>query len=252
VTPVKATRLRRVQSISLTSGGARGDRAFFLIDADDRMVNAKVHGSLQAVVAEWEEDTQRLRLSFPDREAVDGLVTPGDMVRARFYSGTAAGSLVDGPWSTALSSYLGIPVRIVRVSPNGDRSSAVDRGFDGAVSLISRQSLAKLATEAGVDDVDGRRFRMLIEVDGTEAHDEDRWIGRTVRIGAAEVHFSGNVGRCLVTTRDPETGTVTLPTLDLIRGYRNGVETTEPLPFGIYGSVVRDGAVRLGDAVELI
>ena len=44
---------------------------------------------------------------------------------------------------------------------------------------------------------------MLIEVDGIEAHAEDSWIGLAVRIGKAEVHFTGNVGRCLITTRDP-------------------------------------------------
>jgi predicted glycosyltransferase len=39
-------------------------------------------------------------------------------------------------------------------------------------------------------------------------------------------------------------------TLDLLRAYRNGVATTEPLPFGIYGSVVDGGMARLGDGVE--
>jgi hypothetical protein len=33
-------------------------------------------------------------------------------------------------------------------------------------------------------EVDVRRFRMLVEVDGVAAHAEDEWVGRTVRIGA--------------------------------------------------------------------
>jgi uncharacterized protein len=250
VTAVKATRLRRVESVWLSTGGARGDRAFFLIDQRGRMINAKVHGVLQAVVADWDEGAQRLRLSFPDRAPVEGVVVAGRGMTARFYSDPAACSVVDGPWAEALSSYLGEPVRVVRAAPGADRSSGVDRGFEGAVSLISRESLSRLATEARVDEVDGRRFRMLVEVDGVGAHEEDSWIGRTVRIGDAAVRFSGNVGRCLITTRDPETGESNLPTLDVLRGYRKGVETTEPLPFGIYGEVMREGHVRVGDPVE--
>ena len=61
----------------------------------------------------------------------------------------------------------------------------------------------------------------------------------------------GHVGRCLVTSRDPETGEVDLPTLDLLRDYRGELNSTEPLPFGIYGEVLQGGAVRLGDPVEL-
>jgi MOSC domain-containing protein len=250
VTAVKATRLRRVQSISLSAGGARGDRAFFLIDRGGRMINGKVHGGLQAVVADWDEGAQRLSLSFPDRAPAEGVVVVGRPMTTRFYSNPAACSIVEGPWAEALSSYLGEPVRLVRAAPSADRTSWVDRGFEGAVSLISRESLARLAAEARVDQIDGRRFRMLVEVDGLRAHQEDTWIGRTVRIGDAAVRFSGNVGRCLITTRDPETGESNLPTLDAIRGYRKGVETTEPLPFGIYGEVVREGNVRVGDQIK--
>ena len=128
----------------------------------------------------------------------------------------------------------------------------MDRGYDGAVSLISTASVRRLAGEGQVEAVDARRFRMLIEVDGIDAHIEDEWIGHTIAIGEARVHFRGNVGRCLVTTRDPETGLTDLPTLELLGTYRSGIETTEPLPFGIYGNVVRGGTVSLGDEVTVL
>ena len=63
------------------------------------------------------------------------------------------------------------------------------------------------------------------------------------------MRFGGHVGRCLVTSRDPETGEVDLPTLDLLGAYRRDLDTTEPLPFGIYGEVLVPGVVRVGDAV---
>ena len=70
-----------------------------------------------------------------------------------------------------------------------------------------------------------------------------------MRIGEAAVAFGGHVGRCLITSRDPDTGEIDLPTLDMLGDYRGGVGSTEPLPFGIYGRVVEPGAVRVGDVV---
>jgi uncharacterized protein YcbX len=93
---------------------------------------------------------------------------------------------------------------------------------------------------------------MLIEIDGVQPHAEDGWVGHRVRIGEALVRFSGHVGRCLITSRHPETGKIDLPTLDILRDYRGGLETTEPLPFGVYGEVLEPGAVSAGDAVALV
>jgi uncharacterized protein YcbX len=59
----------------------------------------------------------------------------------------------------------------------------------------------------------------------------------------------GHVGRCIVTSRHPESGEVDLATLDLLRDYRAAAQTTEPLAFGVYGEVLRPGVVRVGDAV---
>jgi uncharacterized protein YcbX len=55
----------------------------------------------------------------------------------------------------------------------------------------------------------------------------------------------------MVTTRDPESGEVNFPTLKLLASYRRGMESTEPLPFGIYGEVAEPGAVALGDPVAV-
>jgi uncharacterized protein YcbX len=243
ITPVKGTRLRAVQQVELGSGGARGDRRFFLIDGRDRMVNAKQLGELLRVQADFDVFAERLMLEFPDGSTVSGRLVPGAPVEARFFSRIASGVLVEGPWAEALSSYLGQPVRLV------DAGSAVDRGPGGAASLISRASLARLASVAGAGSIDSRRFRMLVEIDGVAAHAEDGWVGQAVRLGEAGVRFGGNVGRCLVTSRHPDTGNIDVPTLDLLGEYRRGLESTEPLPFGIYGEVVRPGPVRVGDAV---
>ena len=91
---------------------------------------------------------------------------------------------------------------------------------------------------------------MLFTIDGVPPHAEDAWCGRTVGIGAARVRINGLVGRCAVTTRDPETGLVDLPTLHYLNLYRGGIRADERLPFGVYAEVLTPGEVRVGDPVE--
>jgi uncharacterized protein YcbX len=76
-------------------------------------------------------------------------------------------------------------------------------------------------------------------------------MGRQVRVGDAVIAVRGNIGRCLVTSLDPETAGVTLPTLELLGDYRREVPSTEPLPFGVYGAVLEPGSVRVGDPVAV-
>ncbi len=243
IAAIKGTRLRPVDRIELQPGGARGNREFFVIDERDRMVSGKQLGELQSVIAEFSPDEGKLALMFPDGSVLDGSVYDGAPVTVRFFSHTLESRLVPGLWSEALSAHAGAPLRLVH------GAGAVDRGATGAASLISRASLARLAEAAGTEEVDVRRFRMLVEIDGVGAHEEDRWVDRQIQIGDALVRFNGHVGRCLFTSRHPDTGEVNLPTLDILRSYREGVQSTEPLPFGIFGEVVRPGAVRVGDAV---
>jgi uncharacterized protein len=246
VTPVKGTRLRAVDEIALGPTGARGDRRFFLIDENSRMLNGKVIGELQEIIAGFDSDAERLTLEFPDGKVVSDTIVGGPSVTARFFSREREDQLVVGPWSAAISEHIGRPLRLVMTD------SAVDRGAKGAASLVSSGSLWRLAQERGAAAIDARRFRMLIEVDGLDPHAEDAWVGRQVRVGAALIRFEGHIGRCLITSRDPDTGSVDLPTLELLRAYRGELDSTEPLPFGIHGSVLEPGVVRIGDPVELV
>jgi hypothetical protein len=241
---IKGTRLRSVEQVTLGRSGAAGDRRFFLVDDRGRMLNGKVLGMLHTVSAGFDDTTGELSLEFDDGTIVDGVVGHGRDVETTAYGEFRMGQLVDGPWEEALSALCGRPLRLVHTE------SAVDRGTAGAVSLVSRGSLRRLAEQAQTESVDARRFRMLIEVDGIDPHAEDDWVGRAARAGGSLLRFEGHVGRCLITHRDPETGEMTLPTLDLLRAYRDDSASTEPLAFGVYGRVLQGGTVRVGDSVE--
>lgn len=246
-TPVKGLRLRALDAAELTADGIPGDRAFFLVDAEGIMVNAKRIGPLMSVAAEHDAAAGRLALRFPDGREVAGAVELGDPEDVRFFGLALRARPLAGPFSEALSEHAGAPLRLVAAPPE---RPGVDRGRDGAVTLLSRASLERLREQSGADDpVDERRFRMTFGVDGVEAHAEDGWRGRDVRLGDALLRVTGNVGRCAVTTRHAETGVVDFPTLRHLAAYRRAVETTEPLPFGVHARVLEPGRVRVGDAV---
>jgi len=244
LTPVKATQLHLVDEAELLESGVRGDRRFFLISDRNRLVNDKDYGPLQLVHAEYDDGADALSMRI-DGSVVAAAVERGEEVETSFHKRPRSARLVHGPWAAAVSELVGTPLRLVEPT-----WPAQDRGRSAAATILGTGSLTRLAAQLGVDAVDGRRFRMNFGVDGLDAHGEDAWYGRRVRIGDAVVIPQGNVGRCAVTTQNPETGRADLDTLKALAGYRISVETTEPLPFGIHAAVAEPGRVRVGDAVE--
>jgi uncharacterized protein YcbX len=246
IAPVKSLGLVHPDEVLLEQRGVAGDRRFWLRDGSGALYGGKRDGNLLRIRPAWSETTRELALAFPDGTRAEGVVQLGEPVDAELYGLSRPARHVLGPWEEAISRFVGRPVTLLWAD-----EGAVDRTpQDGAVSLVSQASLERLRREAQTEDpVDGRRFRMLFEIDGVPAHGEDEWIGHEVRIGDATVAFNGDVGRCVVTSRDPDTGAIDLPTLAALVRYRPEGRT-EPLPFGIYGSVVAPGRVRVGDPVS--
>ena len=247
VAPVKGLRLEEREEVLLTEDGVPGDRAFFIVDANrGAMVSATRLGPLVGVVPAYDQSAETLRLRFPDGKEVAGAVELGDAEKVRFVRRRVPARPVLGGYSEALSEHCGTPVRLFATPPEG---SALDRGRDGAATLLSVASLERLRLQAGVrDPVDARRFRMTFGIEGLEPHEEDGWVGHEVRAGEALLRITGNVGRCALTTRDADTGVVDFKALHHL-AYRGDVDTTEKLPFGVHGQVVEPGLVRRGDPV---
>jgi uncharacterized protein YcbX len=251
VAPVKGLGLVHPESISLERHGVRENRRFHIVDADGRRFNQLRNGALVQIRPEYDADTERLTLRFPDGSVADGEVSLGTEVTTDFYGRPVVGNYVQGPWSAALSEWAGVPLRLVQ-SPPG---LAVDRGR-GHVSLISTASLAELGQKGDQGrPVDGRRFRMLFELKGCAPHEEDGWVTRHLRVGEATIRIRGDVGRCAITTQNPETGEPDFDTLKTISAYRGFTENEagkRHIPFGVYGEVTEPGRVTVGDGVELL
>jgi uncharacterized protein len=244
-TPVKVTMLHLVDEADLLESGVQGDRRFYFVTERGRLVSNKDYGPLQLVRADYDGNVLSLRL--PEGDVISGEVELGEEVETTFHKRPRAARVVVGPWAAAVSQFVGQPLRLVE-----PERPAPDRGRGGAATLLATTSLGRLAQQLGVDAIDERRFRMNFGIEGVEAHGEDGWRGRRVRIGDAVVIPQGNVGRCAITTQNPDTGCTDLDTLKGLAAYRTGVETTEPLPFGIHAAVAEPGRVRIGDAVSLL
>jgi uncharacterized protein YcbX len=245
VAPVKGLGLVFRDEVFLARDGVAENRRFLVVDGEGRRCSALDDGRLLQVRPEYDEAADRLALGFPGGSLAAGEVVLGEPVALDVYGRLVDGNAVEGPWSEELSSFLGQPVRLVKCRGAG----VVDRSR-GPVSLVSDASLEELGRRARADGaVDRRRFRMLVGVAGCEPYEEDGWCGREVAVGEAVVRLLEPVARCVITTRNPDTGERDFDTLRQLKEQR-GLRDGKHLDFGVFGEVVREGRVRAGDRVE--
>jgi hypothetical protein len=246
IAPVKSMALVHLDSARLELSGIAGDRAFAVLDDENRLCNGKRFGQLATIRPDHDPVAGTLGLRLPYGVDVSGAIRLGAIESGIFFGHMRAARTVIGPWSDALSSLAGRPLRLVAMVDTGN---GLDRG--PTATLLSTAALGDLAAAGGAPEpLDPRRFRMTFGIDGVDAYAEDGWIGRDVRIGAAVVRPAGNVGRCAVTTQDPDTGRPTFDTLGTLQATRGYLPTSEPLPFGVWADVIVPGDVALGDPVE--
>jgi MOSC domain-containing protein len=240
IAPVKGMRTVAVEALALAESGPVGDRAFHVREADGEIALTMRNPRLVQVVPTWSAAEGELTLTFPDGHRVAAPVAHGAAVTTAFYDGRPVpGRLVEGPFAAALSEHLGRPVELVA------HDDGVTGGDDHPVTLMSDGSLAAVSAALDGVEVDPRRFRMTIAIQGAQAWEEDGWAGREVAVGAATLRVAVPTQRCAVTMRDPDDGHGDLPilrALGRLRGKRD-------VAFGVWCDVAAPGVVRVGDAV---
>lgn len=247
VTPVKGTALQHPAGVELTRLGIPSNRLFHLVDAGGALYSGGDFGPLVRVGAELDPGARALACSFPDGAVAEGPATDlGEAHVTDFYGRPVPGRFVHGPFAEAFSDYVGEPVRLVRADHDGDGPD-VHR-----LTLVSLASVADLGARSGRDDLDPRRFRMNLELEGCAPFEEDTWEGRRVRLGTAVLRVLGQVPRCVVTTQNPVSGLKDLDTLKQIVAFRPLIDGRRGIPFGMYAEVEVPGRATRGDlAVSL-
>jgi uncharacterized protein YcbX len=237
--------LEHPEDIDVTEVGVVEDRRFFLTDDANRLVDRLIVGPLVRISTHTDAAGTTLWMRFPDGTVIEDEVGLGEPVETPIHGRTGVGRVVIGPWAEAIASFAGRPIRVIRC----DRPGGTRRG--NPTSIISDGSLRELAHHAGVESVDGRRFRMLIDLEDAEPHEEDTWIGHRIALGDAVLQVTKPDARCAITTQDPETGSRDLDTLRTLIAYR-GLREGKHADFGVLADVAQPGRIRVGDPVTVL
>jgi uncharacterized protein len=245
VTPVKSTALHHPDSIYLRREGAFGDRRFLFARSDGTRLHGISKAPLMPIVSTWSMAAERLTMRFPDGSVAEGSALPmGERVDIKLFDRTVPARAIDPAFTDAVHRVVDDDIlSVFRVE------EPEFAGGEHRASIISLASVADVGSRGGDVQLDPRRFRMLIELDGAGAYAEDGWQGRRLRLGGAVLHLQQRMHRCVMTNLDPDTGENDFDTLRVLAQHRKaGAE----LLLGVYGDVERPGRIQVGDAAELI
>jgi len=206
--PVKGLDGIDVDTARITDAGTlAGDREYAMCDPESEAIETGSDMQTHAYNGKQTDRIHDVRTAF-DPETSSLTVEPkagGD--RQRFDLSTAAGRAEASAW---FGDFVGDPVEVRRHAP----PAFVDRP-DAGPSIISTATLSEVASWFDGMTVEGarRRLRANVEVDGVPAFWEDRFVGANapafvVGEGDEAVRFEGAepCARCVVPSRDPETG----------------------------------------------
>jgi hypothetical protein len=122
--------------------------------------------------------------------------------------------------------------------------------FDGgAVSAITLGTIRSIAREAG-HDADVRRFRanLVIDTQGAQPFEEDRWVGKILEFGAEgtgpAISVTMRDKRCVMLNLEPDTAEANAEFMKTVIRMNDNYA-------GVYGTVVRTGELRVGQVVSL-
>lgn len=115
------------------------------------------------------------------------------------------------------------------------------------ISIITSDTLNEVRRAAG-RSLDVRRFRPNVYIETTSDTGEEKWMDSTLIFGtgeeAARVQVNYQTKRCMVINLDPDSSQADQRVL-------KAVAATRQSQAGVYASVGRPGAIRVGDEVYL-
>lgn len=112
-----------------------------------------------------------------------------------------------------------------------------------SISLLNLASIRALSDRMGTD-IDPRRFRGNLWIDGLAPWEEFGWIGQSIRIGGLTFRVEERIERCRATTANPDTGKRDADTLGALEtgwGHRD---------MGVYMTTLESGRLETGAEVR--
>lgn len=240
--PVKGLSPEPVAEAQLTAGGHFPHDRLYAIENGDSGFDPErpVHKPKTCFLMLMRNETlARLRTRFDEAQKELTIESPDGSV-GQFALETAEGrKSLESFFGRYSASELRGPPRLL-ASPLGYRF--MDSGRSGFVSLLNLASVKELAAKAGAD-LDPLRFRANVHLDGLDAWQEMKWVGKTIRLGAATLEVLKPIDRCLATHVDPQTGERDVDVTGALRRSFGHINC------GIYAKIVRSGVIRRDDTV---
>jgi uncharacterized protein YcbX len=113
-----------------------------------------------------------------------------------------------------------------------------------SISVLNLASLRALGQKLG-QQLDPRRFRGNLWLDGLAPWEEFDLVGKTLSIGTARLEIVERITRCRATEANPDTGARDANTL---RALEDGWGHQD---FGVYAMVRTGGPIAIGDTVTV-
>jgi uncharacterized protein YcbX len=251
--PVKGFAPQPMERITVLPGGrVAGDRVLNFRFADapaaDTAWCRKYHGvvlantpGLARLDVRFDAGSRRLCMALDGRTLAD---EPLDGEGRR----RLAAALTDYVQSLEENPLRGHPERLPLKLVGDGTTPRYQDNEAGQVSLHGRASLASAGAAFDDPDIDERRFRHNIVIDGARAWEEQAWIGRPLRVGEVVFETAVPKTRCLAPHANPLTGTRDLQVMQLLVQKFGQQQPT----FGIGMLSAAGGEIRLGDAVAIL
>lgn len=256
--PVKSLRGQELSVAQVEPIGLAGDRRWLVVDEALRFRTIRQSPKMAQIMADITVDGLTLR--HPDVGTCSvALPSPSAPTRQiTIWRDSVAARIAEEGAGAFLSRVLGEPVKLAYLAHPTARPVDARYGMpqdhvsfaDGyPILLTSLSSLDELGAHLG-GEISMRRFRPNLVIGGAAAWEEDTW--RAIRIGKTSFRVVKPCGRCVVTTRDPDTGAQLdaqepLRTLGKIHRARDG-----EIIFGQNLIPDEAGVIQVGDKVEIL
>jgi len=205
VYPFKSGRGLSVNQTGFDAEGMLNDRRLMAVDEDALFMTARRNPELLQITCNasgsgWE-------LSHPS-QATNCIINQSD-TQLSGHIWTDTFDAIDGGDEAAdwLSQVLDTKCRVALWKPAARHSEkySLDTSFSDAspILIASEASMQQGCDWAGIP-FDIRRFRPNIVINGVEAFEEEKW--QSIRIGGTTFKMLDTCSRCILTTRDPDTG----------------------------------------------
>ncbi|WP_300063642.1 MOSC N-terminal beta barrel domain-containing protein [uncultured Roseobacter sp.] len=231
--PLKGLGSEAIQSVELDPDQAVvGDRHWALLNAEaedthlwqPRRNFLQVASGPRLAALTAETTAQGIRLTHPEREPLE--MKPET-------DGQALGAWIGDLWPENRPG----PARLVKAPVQG----MTDVEYS-SVSIGNLASLRALSQKAGVD-IDMRRFRINLWLDGLAPWEEIDLLQRAIILGTATLSPVEPIERCRAPDANPANGARDIGMLRLLE---DGWDTRN---FGVYFKVKTAGTARIGDAL---